>query len=253
MIRKNAILAAIAVTGIAGLSSNAAHATPYPPTEEALGWSTGATPLSISSNSINWTTNGGNDPSISKNTNLAPNIQVTGAALTMTSNSGASAGDTGTLTGTIELKNTATSGGNSSIVIYLYDPTWQYPSSNVVAFDALNGTSLTYVSGDVFSVDASVSGTDLGAISQTGVTAADAGSYTTSGDTWSANGTHVPVPTITNPYAVLVEISVTLAPGGKIEINPDINVDGSVPEPVSLALLASGLMGLGWVRKRRAA
>jgi hypothetical protein len=54
---------------------------------------------------------------------------------------------------------------------------------------------------------------------------------------------------LTAPYTLVQVITLTLQPGDSVAITAETSI--SVPEPMSAALLASGLVGVGWLRRRR--
>jgi hypothetical protein len=70
--------------------------------------------------------------------------------------------------------------------------------------------------------------------------------------TFNAIGTSSPsgVPeTLTSPFSVTEEYTITAAGTGNANLTIDLSAD-AVPEPASLALLSSALIGLAWFRRR---
>jgi hypothetical protein len=77
----------------------------------------------------------------------------------------------------------------------------------------------------------------------------NSGSLTTLlGTTTSENGSFSLTTPLSGPYSITEEIVLTATAGGG-NLSSDDSV--SVPEPMSLALLGSGVFGLGMIRRRR--
>jgi hypothetical protein len=84
------------------------------------------------------------------------------------------------------------------------------------------------------------------------------GLYTTttplSSATFAAIGTASPAgvaETLAAPFSVTEEYTITAIGGGTGNANVTIDLKDAVPEPATLTILASGLLGFGWLGRRR--
>jgi hypothetical protein len=163
-----------------------------------------------------------------------------------TSNSPGTPVNSDVLQATVQLTNPTTS--DESIILRVGDTGFLAPAGNVMLANNISGTVVTGGATNLFSSIACADPGDgqnncAGAF-QTPLAVAD---ITAPGSGASSNT--VAIPDLLSPYSLTEVINLTLAPGANINFSASADVVPA-PEPMGLAVLAVGLLGLGMTRVR---
>lgn len=164
-----------------------------------------------------------------------------------TSNSPGTAINSDVLQATVQLTNPTAS--NESIILRVGDVGFLAPVGSVTLANNISGTVVTGGASNLFSsiacADPGDGQNNCSGAFQTPLAVAN---ITLPGSGASSNT--LPIAALLGPYSLTEVINLTLAPGSNINFSASADVTPA-PEPMGLAVLGVGLLGLGMVRYAR--
>jgi hypothetical protein len=155
------------------------------------------------------------------------------------------------LSDSLELVNT--SGATASIEFAFSDTGYTAPTAppNLVLNSHIGGSVTTANGANLASFTSCVSTTDSNLDSCAGATdVAGPGTPDITANSFQSDARDT-ISSLAGPYSITSIWSVTLGAGSDVGFQANASL-ATVPEPLSLSLLATGLVGLGAVRRRRA-
>lgn len=148
---------------------------------------------------------------------------------------------------------TNTSGSTESIIFAFSDTGFTSPTAppNLVLNSHIGGSVTTGNSANLASFTSCISTTNTNLDSCAGATdVAGPGTPNITSDSFQ-NDEQTIISSLTGPYSITSIWNVTLGAGSDVGFQANASL-APVPEPVSLSLLATALIGIGAVRRRRA-